>query len=91
MCFNFKDFVPRLYAKVVNMSSSRTLVVKLLDGVCNYLVGERVLDEVHLRVDGVGEGGGEGRDPQRRDDLGRAPEPGHGVRVQRVANGQVPE
>ena len=55
-----------------------------------YLVGERVLDVVDLGEDGVGDGGGEGEEPQRRDDLARPPEAGHGVRVERVADRQVP-
>ena len=56
-----------------------------------YLVGERVLDVVDLGEDGVGDGGGEGEEPERRDDLARPPQPRHGVRVQRVADRQVPE
>ncbi len=38
---------------------------------------------------GVGEGGGEGDDPDDGDDLNGAAEPGHGVLVQRVADRQV--
>ena len=57
----------------------------------NYLVGEWVLDVVDLGEDGVGDGGGEGEEPERRDDLARPPQPRHGVRVQRVADRQVPE
>ncbi len=38
---------------------------------------------------GVGEGGGEGDDPDDGDDLDGAAEPGHGVLVQRMADRQV--
>ena len=55
-----------------------------------YLVGEWVDDVVDLGVDRVGDGGDEGEEPERRDDLARPPQPGHRVRVQRVADRQVP-
>ncbi len=51
----------------------------------------RVVDVVDVGVNGVGEGGDEGKQPEQGDDLGGAPQSRHGVRVQRVADGEVPE
>jgi len=46
---------------------------------------------VDLSEDGVGYGGREGEHPQGRDDLAGAPQTGHGVRIQRMTNGQISE
>ncbi len=56
-----------------------------------YLVGLRVGDVVHLAEPRVRDGAAEGDEPEGGDDLAGPPEAGHGVRVQRVADGEIPE
>ena len=55
-----------------------------------HLVRDGVVDVVDLGVVEVGHGEDEGRHPEQRNDFGRPVQPGHGVRVQGVADGKVP-
>ena len=51
---------------------------------------ERPIDVVDAREEEVGRGGAERDGPHGEDDADGALEAGHGVRVERVADGEVP-